>query len=242
MAADGNPLFVEEMLAMIRDRGIDDVAVPPTIQALLAARLDQLEPAERACSSAGLSRGRYSIAVPWSHSRQKSRRCRRGCDARAQGSGSAGTGGAFGRRCLPLPSSADPRRRLRGAAKGGACDVARAVRRLAGPAWRGPDRARRDHRSSPGTGSAVPRRVGPGRLPSCASEPYPGWARPVAGPTCDTTGRRLGARCPARWPCRAIPGSASISRSIAPWSLPRLQARRAGGTRGVARRARHGQG
>ncbi len=40
-ASEGNPLFVEEMLAMVREGG--DVAVPPTIQALLQARLDSLE-------------------------------------------------------------------------------------------------------------------------------------------------------------------------------------------------------
>jgi class 3 adenylate cyclase len=44
-AAGGNPLFVEEMLAMAAEGGTG-VAVPPTIQALLAARLDQLEPGE----------------------------------------------------------------------------------------------------------------------------------------------------------------------------------------------------
>jgi len=44
-AADGNPLFVEQMLAMLQEDG--DVAVPPTIHALLAARLDRLVPAER---------------------------------------------------------------------------------------------------------------------------------------------------------------------------------------------------
>ena len=46
-AADGNPLFVEEMLALIRERGDGEVDVPPSIQALLAARLDQLDPSER---------------------------------------------------------------------------------------------------------------------------------------------------------------------------------------------------
>jgi class 3 adenylate cyclase/tetratricopeptide (TPR) repeat protein len=45
--AGGNPLFVEQMLAMLGDEG-DEVAVPPTIQALLAARLDRLDPDERA--------------------------------------------------------------------------------------------------------------------------------------------------------------------------------------------------
>ena len=46
-AAGGNPLFIGEMLAMA-GAGNGDVAVPPTLQALLGARLDQLEPGERA--------------------------------------------------------------------------------------------------------------------------------------------------------------------------------------------------
>jgi tetratricopeptide (TPR) repeat protein len=47
-AAEGNPLFVEEMLAMVVDSVSGDLAVPPSIQALLAARLDRLAPDERA--------------------------------------------------------------------------------------------------------------------------------------------------------------------------------------------------
>jgi class 3 adenylate cyclase/tetratricopeptide (TPR) repeat protein len=45
-AAAGNPLFLEEIAAIVASSG-GDVLVPPTIQALLAARLDQLEPGER---------------------------------------------------------------------------------------------------------------------------------------------------------------------------------------------------
>jgi class 3 adenylate cyclase/tetratricopeptide (TPR) repeat protein len=45
-AAGGNPLFVTEMMAMARETG-GDVVVPPTLQALLAARIDQLEDPER---------------------------------------------------------------------------------------------------------------------------------------------------------------------------------------------------
>ncbi len=48
-AAGGNPLFVEQMLALLAERegGVGEVAVPPAIQALLAARLDRLRPDER---------------------------------------------------------------------------------------------------------------------------------------------------------------------------------------------------
>jgi class 3 adenylate cyclase len=44
-AAGGNPLFISEMLAMARERA--DVEVPPTLRALLTARLDQLDEPER---------------------------------------------------------------------------------------------------------------------------------------------------------------------------------------------------
>jgi class 3 adenylate cyclase/tetratricopeptide (TPR) repeat protein len=43
-ASAGNPLYVEEMLAMVREhRGGDEIAVPPTIHALLQARIDSLD-------------------------------------------------------------------------------------------------------------------------------------------------------------------------------------------------------
>ena len=45
--AEGNPLFVEPLVAMLSESGGESLAVPPTIQALLAARLDRLEPLER---------------------------------------------------------------------------------------------------------------------------------------------------------------------------------------------------
>ncbi|HEY6836663.1 MAG TPA: AAA family ATPase, partial [Gaiellaceae bacterium] len=55
-AAGGNPLFVEEMVAMSAEEG-GEIAVPPTIQALLAARLDQLDPAERGVLERGAVEG-----------------------------------------------------------------------------------------------------------------------------------------------------------------------------------------
>jgi tetratricopeptide (TPR) repeat protein len=57
-AAEGNPLFVEEMVALVEESGDGEVSVPGTIQALLAARLDQLEPAERGVLERGAVEGR----------------------------------------------------------------------------------------------------------------------------------------------------------------------------------------
>ncbi len=57
-AAEGNPLFVQEMVGLVRDSPDGTVTVPPTIQALLAARLDQLHPTERGVLERGSIEGR----------------------------------------------------------------------------------------------------------------------------------------------------------------------------------------
>jgi class 3 adenylate cyclase/tetratricopeptide (TPR) repeat protein len=56
-SAAGNPLFVEEMVAMVAERDEPEVSVPPTIHALLAARLDQLDTAERGVLERGSVEG-----------------------------------------------------------------------------------------------------------------------------------------------------------------------------------------
>jgi class 3 adenylate cyclase/tetratricopeptide (TPR) repeat protein len=56
-AAGGNPLFVEEMLAMTGDVAGDDVVVPPTLRALLGARLEQLDEDERSVLERGAIEG-----------------------------------------------------------------------------------------------------------------------------------------------------------------------------------------
>jgi class 3 adenylate cyclase/predicted ATPase len=55
--ADGNPFFLEEIVTMLQEEGairpeadagaLADIAIPPTISALLAARIDRLEPEAR---------------------------------------------------------------------------------------------------------------------------------------------------------------------------------------------------
>jgi class 3 adenylate cyclase/tetratricopeptide (TPR) repeat protein len=47
-AAEGNPLYIEQMVSMVREHGGGEIVVPPTINALLAARLDNLTREERA--------------------------------------------------------------------------------------------------------------------------------------------------------------------------------------------------
>ena len=55
-AAGGNPLFVTEMVAMAADAS-EEVVVPPTLKALLAARLDRLEATERGVLERGSVEG-----------------------------------------------------------------------------------------------------------------------------------------------------------------------------------------
>ena len=70
--AEGNPFFVEELLATLIDRGVlerengswaigelpDDFKVPDSVQAVLAARIDLLEPAEKEALQAAAVIGR----------------------------------------------------------------------------------------------------------------------------------------------------------------------------------------
>jgi class 3 adenylate cyclase len=56
-SAAGNPLFVEEMVAMVVEHDRTEVSVPPSIHALLAARLDQLDTAERGVLERGSVEG-----------------------------------------------------------------------------------------------------------------------------------------------------------------------------------------
>jgi predicted ATPase/class 3 adenylate cyclase len=59
-AAEGNPLFAEQLLALqAEDDGTDgELVVPPTLKALLASRIDRLEPADRAVIERAAIEGR----------------------------------------------------------------------------------------------------------------------------------------------------------------------------------------
>ncbi len=76
--AEGNPFFVEELVRTLIDRGVlerqngswtvrelpDDLVVPDTVQAVLAARIDLLEPAEKAALQAAAVIGRTFWSAP----------------------------------------------------------------------------------------------------------------------------------------------------------------------------------
>jgi class 3 adenylate cyclase/tetratricopeptide (TPR) repeat protein len=66
-AAEGNPLFVEQMVALLAEEGErgETIPIPPSIQALLAARLDRLTLEERAVleTAAVVGRGFWRGAV-----------------------------------------------------------------------------------------------------------------------------------------------------------------------------------
>jgi DNA-binding SARP family transcriptional activator len=57
-AAEGNPLFIEQMLAMLSENGDGESDIPPTIHALLAARLERLDAEERSAVQRGAMIGR----------------------------------------------------------------------------------------------------------------------------------------------------------------------------------------
>ena len=61
-AAGGNPLFLQQMLAMIGDDPTS-VNIPPTVQALIAARLDRLESFERAILEVAAVEGEHFDAA-----------------------------------------------------------------------------------------------------------------------------------------------------------------------------------
>ena len=118
-AAGGNPLFVEEMAAMVQASG-DEVAVPPTLQALLTARLDQLDAARavRARARRRRRRGVPSRRRPGAHARGAA--AHDPADrARPQGADPPGPAALRRRGRIPLPPPPHARRGLRRPAEGG---------------------------------------------------------------------------------------------------------------------------
>ena len=144
--AEGNPLFVEELLATLVDRDVlrreagrwttTEVAaipLPPTIKALIAARIDRLPDGERTVLEPRSGR-RPADIPPRRRAELAPDELRADVDAHllacsAQGARTAATRpGAW----FLVSPPADPRRRLRVAADAGTSGAARAPRRAGG--------------------------------------------------------------------------------------------------------------
>ena len=118
-AAEGNPLFVEEMVALVQESGGGEVTVPPTIQALLAARLDQLDASERGVLERGAIEGRiFHRGAVQALAPEEPQLTTRLTSLVRKELVRPDTAAASRRGRLPLPPPADPRRRLRRAPEG----------------------------------------------------------------------------------------------------------------------------
>ncbi len=163
-AAEGNPLFVEQMLAMLLEDGADPApAVPPTIQALLAARLDRLDPSEQQVIERASIEGRHFHRERGRGARARlaARRCvATSAGAGAQGARPSRSVGSRRRRGVRVPAPADPGRSIRGRPEAVARGAARALR---GPARGARRRAGGDRRLPPGAGLPLPGGAGAGR-------------------------------------------------------------------------------
>ena len=158
-AAEGNPLFVEQMLAMLTKAArLPDLAIPPTIHALLAARLDRLHRMsgrDRASLGyrqgvlANRHRGAFSDTERATVGASLMTLARKELIEPAQSTSSPRT----------RSSSAHPRsrRRVPRHSQGNARRGPRALRGLAGRDRRRPrEGARRDHRLPPRAGARLP--------------------------------------------------------------------------------------
>ena len=118
--AEGNPLFLQQMIAFLRETGDSvDVSVPPTIHALLAARLDRLTAAERRAIGAASVIGREFWAEAVAAVADDAETTQRARDAHAQAARRARAVDASRARratpsatssCATRPTSRSPRR------------------------------------------------------------------------------------------------------------------------------------
>ena len=200
-AAEGNPLFIEQMLAMLAEQGANGrLSIPPTIQALLAARLEHLGELERGALQRASIMGRdfRRAALVGPLAERRGRRDRR----RPRRSSSGASSAARRRRGLPVPAPAAPGGRVR-----------LACRRPSGPSCTSASpsgsRARgRSRRRLPGTTSSGPTGIARSSGRSARrSRRWPGGRRRVSAPP--DGGRTSAATSRRRSGCSPAPSSCS---------------------------------
>ena len=157
--AEGNPLFLEQLLAHRAGDGSGDIAVPPTIQALLAARIDGLDTEERAVLLRAAVEGKtfHRGAVAELLPERRPADARRASDLPRPPRADPRRPLAFPRRRrLPVRAFAHPRGRLRSGVEGAPSGSPRALRGLArGANWRPRDPVRGDPRLPARAGTPI---------------------------------------------------------------------------------------
>ncbi len=162
-AAEGNPLYVEQMAAMLAEgKSLD--AIPPSIHALLAARLDRLPTEERVVLERAAVAGKDFTRRAVLQLSPDDERERVDVDALllslVRKDFLSARPGRRGR--LSLPARADSRRRVLGNPEAAPLQPARDLRELRSPHESRPGgRARRDRRLPPRAGIHLPHRPRP---------------------------------------------------------------------------------
>jgi class 3 adenylate cyclase len=168
--AEGNPLYLEQLSAMLADQGLlangrwvgsgdADVEIPVTLQALLAARLDRLDPVPRLIlERASVEGRRFRIAALRAPRPGGEPRRGRECDGLAREEGSPAAG-ERGWRSMALRARARLRGRVSRPLQGAASGSARTSRRLDDRGGRRPARRRRVGRATPRARTASARRA-----------------------------------------------------------------------------------
>ena len=153
--AEGNPLFLEEIAHALRDGGALE-AIPDTVQALIAARIDGLEPDEKHVLQSAALVGRDLLA-------RRARPACAGCGRclaarlprRPRVRRPGGSLEHHGRSAVPFQARPHPRRGIRRAEQSAPRGTASGVRRVGRGAR--PRRARGDPRAPPRPGGPAPR-------------------------------------------------------------------------------------
>ncbi len=213
-SAEGNPLFVEEMVSMLIDggylgtdgdempAGLAELPVPASIQVLLASRLDQLSVGERRAIERAAVEGTvfHSGAVEALADDELRGQVEDCLDALVRKELIGPVPGLFRRhRRLPLPACPHPRGGVRGGAEANSRRPARAVRGLAGGGGRRPTPgARGGARLPPRAGVSLPARGPAGGRPRACRRPAGGHAARVSRTARARKGRRARGGQPAR--------------------------------------------